>query len=77
MKTIAASTVLALAATSFGQTTATTESAPSGANIESTAAARRLRELGCDSGQGFLISRPLPALEFAEWYAGYLPFLHQ
>ena len=45
--------------------------------IESTAAARRLRELGCDSGQGFLISRPLPALEFAEWYAGYLPFLHQ
>ena len=31
--------------------------------IETTAALERLRSLGCDIGQGYLIARPLPAEE--------------
>ena len=26
-----------------------------------------LRELGCDLAQGYFISRPLPAMDFAAW----------
>ena len=32
-----------------------------------------LRELGCDSAQGYFISPPLPAEAFREWLAGSLP----
>jgi diguanylate cyclase len=35
--------------------------------IETAAVAERLLEIGCDGGQGYLISRPLPAAELAEW----------
>jgi diguanylate cyclase (GGDEF)-like protein len=35
--------------------------------IETAEVARRLLEIGCDSGQGYFISRPLPAVEFTEW----------
>jgi diguanylate cyclase (GGDEF)-like protein len=37
--------------------------------IESRAVWDRLIELGCDMGQGYHISRPLPAGEFREWLA--------
>jgi diguanylate cyclase (GGDEF)-like protein len=35
--------------------------------IETVAVMERLVELGCDVGQGFLISRPLPAAELTAW----------
>ena len=35
--------------------------------VETEAAARRLREIGCDEAQGFLYTRPLPAPLLAEW----------
>ncbi len=35
--------------------------------IETVEVARRLVEIGCDTGQGYLISRPLPAVELTEW----------
>jgi diguanylate cyclase (GGDEF)-like protein len=38
--------------------------------IETAAVARRLVEIGCDTGQGYFISRPLPAGEFVEWFQG-------
>src|SRR4029077_20135538 len=37
----------------------------SGVEDETTLA--QLRELGCDSVQGFLLARPMPAEEFAPW----------
>jgi len=35
--------------------------------IEDAMALERLANLGCDAAQGFLISRALPADEFARW----------
>jgi diguanylate cyclase (GGDEF)-like protein len=35
--------------------------------IETAEVAKRLVEIGCDTGQGYFISRPLPAEEFSEW----------
>lgn len=35
--------------------------------IETSAVLQRLRDLGCDVAQGYLISRPLPAARFAEF----------
>tara|TARA_R110002020_G_scaffold11895_18_gene44289 strand:- start:832 stop:2586 length:1755 start_codon:yes stop_codon:yes gene_type:complete len=41
--------------------------------VETEAVARRLVELGCDFAQGYLISKPLPAAQFAAWFASYRP----
>ena len=38
--------------------------------IETEAQARRLGELGCDDGQGFLYARPMPIEELKLWLAG-------
>jgi diguanylate cyclase (GGDEF)-like protein len=38
--------------------------------IETAEVAERLGQIGCDVGQGYFISRPLPAEEFVEWLAG-------
>ena len=35
--------------------------------VESEASVDMLREYGCDKGQGYLFSKPLPADEFSEW----------
>jgi EAL domain-containing protein (putative c-di-GMP-specific phosphodiesterase class I) len=35
--------------------------------VESDETWRRLRTLGCDVAQGWLIGRPLPAADFANW----------
>jgi diguanylate cyclase (GGDEF)-like protein len=35
--------------------------------IESAALASELRALGCDTGQGFFLGRPMPAAVFTEW----------
>ena len=32
--------------------------------VETEAQRRRLIEIGCDYGQGYLFSKPLPAMEF-------------
>ena len=37
--------------------------------VETPAAWRRLRELGCDTAQGYLLSRPLAALDLEAWSA--------
>ncbi len=37
--------------------------------VETEAQQRYLRELECDEVQGFLLARPLPAAEFAQWLA--------
>lgn len=39
-----------------------------GEGVESEHALRYLAEHGCTQAQGYLFSRPLPALEFAQWY---------
>jgi diguanylate cyclase (GGDEF)-like protein len=38
--------------------------------IETPEVAQRLLQIGCDIGQGYFISRPLPAGEFVEWLEG-------
>jgi EAL domain-containing protein (putative c-di-GMP-specific phosphodiesterase class I) len=38
--------------------------------IESDATALRLRELGCDIGQGYLYARPMPLERFEAWLGG-------
>ncbi|MCK7595541.1 sensor domain-containing protein [Pseudomarimonas salicorniae] len=35
--------------------------------VETEAAAKRLREIGCDEAQGYLFTRPLPASVLTEW----------
>ncbi len=35
--------------------------------VENQAAWEKLRELGCDSAQGYFMSKPLPAHQFTEW----------
>ncbi|MFP4695486.1 putative bifunctional diguanylate cyclase/phosphodiesterase [Thiohalospira sp.] len=37
--------------------------------VETEGQARRLARLGCETGQGFLWARPMPAPELAEWIA--------
>lgn len=44
--------------------------------VEDDDVRRRLTALGCDAIQGYLISPPLPALEFERWLAGALPLRH-
>jgi diguanylate cyclase (GGDEF)-like protein/hemerythrin-like metal-binding protein len=41
--------------------------------VESQSVARRLAAMGCDFAQGYLISKPLPTEQFAEWFANYHP----
>jgi diguanylate cyclase (GGDEF)-like protein len=41
--------------------------------IESEAVWQLLSDLGCDQGQGYLISRPIPAERLADWIAGWRP----
>jgi diguanylate cyclase (GGDEF)-like protein len=43
--------------------------------VESDEAWRRLRGLGCDVAQGWLVGRPLPAADFANWLSrgGFVP----
>jgi diguanylate cyclase (GGDEF)-like protein len=41
--------------------------------IEDQAALETLRELGCDTGQGYYISRPLAAAEFRAWLVAETP----
>jgi diguanylate cyclase (GGDEF)-like protein len=43
--------------------------------VETDEAWRRLRALGCDVAQGWLIGRPLPAADFANWLSrgGFMP----
>ncbi len=36
--------------------------------VEGAAVWNRLRELGCDTAQGYAISKPLPADQFKDWY---------
>ncbi|HWX86897.1 MAG TPA: EAL domain-containing protein [Solirubrobacteraceae bacterium] len=38
--------------------------------IETSTVAERLVQIGCDIGQGYLISRPLPAEELVKWLEG-------
>ena len=38
--------------------------------IETEAAALRLREFGCDVGQGYLYAKPMPLAAFESWLAG-------
>ena len=39
--------------------------------IDDQATLEMLRQLGCDYAQGFLISKPMPAIAFVEWLAAY------
>jgi EAL domain-containing protein (putative c-di-GMP-specific phosphodiesterase class I) len=41
--------------------------------VEDEAAWDRLQELGCDSAQGYWMSRPLPAAEFTAWLEAWRP----
>jgi diguanylate cyclase (GGDEF)-like protein/PAS domain S-box-containing protein len=43
-----------------------------GEGIESEQAWDYLRSHGCDQGQGYLFSKPLPAAEFESWYRAHL-----
>ncbi len=38
-----------------------------GEGVESAAIASELRALGCDTGQGFFLGRPMPSATFTEW----------
>jgi len=37
--------------------------------VESADAQEMLREYGCDEGQGYLFSRPVPGAQFVAWLA--------
>jgi len=39
--------------------------------VESAASWEQMRQLGCDTGQGYFVSRPIPIGRFAEWHASY------
>jgi diguanylate cyclase (GGDEF)-like protein/PAS domain S-box-containing protein len=47
-----------------------------GEGIESEQAWEYLRDHGCDQGQGYLFSKPLPANEFESWYRDHLRQYH-
>jgi diguanylate cyclase (GGDEF)-like protein/PAS domain S-box-containing protein len=47
-----------------------------GEGIESQQAWEYLRSHGCDQGQGYLFSKPLPAKEFESWYRNHLRQYH-
>jgi predicted signal transduction protein with EAL and GGDEF domain len=38
--------------------------------IETEAAAARLRDMGCDVGQGYLYAKPMPLDAFESWLEG-------
>ncbi len=40
--------------------------------IETVDVCERLAEMGCDTGQGYLISRPVPAEELTPWLVGHI-----
>jgi len=40
--------------------------------IEGEAVRERLRDLGCDEGQGYHLGRPLPAQDFSRWITNHL-----
>ncbi|MGA2165015.1 MAG: bifunctional diguanylate cyclase/phosphodiesterase [Solirubrobacteraceae bacterium] len=40
--------------------------------IETADVCERLAEMGCDTGQGYLISRPVPAEELTPWLVGHI-----
>ena len=40
--------------------------------IETAEVCERLAEMGCDAGQGYLISRPAPAEELTPWLIGHV-----
>jgi EAL domain-containing protein (putative c-di-GMP-specific phosphodiesterase class I) len=42
--------------------------------VETQATCDQLAELGCDTVQGYWVSRPLPPAELDEWLAGLRPF---
>jgi len=37
------------------------------------ALAERLLAMGCETGQGYLFSRPMPAVDVPDWIAGHPP----
>ncbi|NOG31970.1 EAL domain-containing protein [Halomonas sp. TBZ9] len=41
--------------------------------IETAGQAHYLSAIGCEVGQGYYYSRPLPAVEFARWCAQWTP----
>jgi EAL domain-containing protein (putative c-di-GMP-specific phosphodiesterase class I) len=41
--------------------------------IESEAVWRLLAALGCDHGQGYFMSRPIPAAKLVEWIGNWVP----
>jgi EAL domain-containing protein (putative c-di-GMP-specific phosphodiesterase class I) len=41
--------------------------------IESKEAWNLLDAMGCDQGQGYLISKPMPAEQLADWVARWVP----
>jgi EAL domain-containing protein (putative c-di-GMP-specific phosphodiesterase class I) len=38
-----------------------------GEGVEATSVLDRLRQLGCDEAQGFLVARPMPADQLLDW----------
>jgi EAL domain-containing protein (putative c-di-GMP-specific phosphodiesterase class I)/GGDEF domain-containing protein len=45
--------------------------------VETEAARDRLAAMGCDLGQGWLWSKPLPAPDFTAWHARHRPYLRR
>lgn len=43
--------------------------------VETQAAWNLLADMGCDQGQGYFISRPMPAERFAEWIGNWQPLM--
>lgn len=39
--------------------------------VETEATCKRLQELGCDTGQGYYVARPMPAGQFKDWHGHY------
>jgi EAL domain-containing protein (putative c-di-GMP-specific phosphodiesterase class I) len=41
--------------------------------VENEAIWHLLRQAGCDIGQGYFMSKPIPASQFAAWHAAWQP----